>query len=44
MTLEEILAAARAHCWEYGRRGEGGEGREVEDSDTGNNGPQNNGT
>ena len=28
-----------ARCWESGRRGEGGEGREVYESDAGRNGP-----
>ena len=37
-TLEEILAASMARNWEYGRRGDGGGGREVAESDAGSNG------
>ena len=37
--LEEILAAARARRWGYGKRGEGVGGREVAKSDSGSNGP-----
>ena len=44
VTLEEILAAARARRWESGRRGEGVGGREVADSYVGSDGTLYNGT
>ena len=34
-TLKEILAPARERHWKSGRRGEGGGGREVADSESG---------
>ena len=34
-TLEDILEVARARCWESGRCGKGGGGREVAESDVG---------
>ena len=45
-TLKEILAAARARHWKSGRRGEGGGGRDVaeSESDAGSDGPQYSGT
>ena len=36
--LEDILAAARERCWGSGRRGKGGGGREVAESNAGSNG------
>ena len=38
-TLEDILEAAGPRRCEPGRRGEGGRGREIIDSDAGSNGP-----
>ena len=45
-TLKEISATARAQRWKYGRRGEGGEGKEVVEleSKTGSDGPWYSGT
>ena len=42
-TLEDILASARAWCWESVRHGEGGEGREVTEYDEGRDGTNYNG-
>ena len=39
-TLEEILAEARALCWESGWHGEVGGVRELAESDTGSNYPR----
>ena len=38
-TSEYILTVTSAWRWESGRRGEGGGGREVAESDTGGDGP-----
>ena len=43
-TLEDILTAARARRWEYGRNENGGGGREVSESDVGIDGPWYSGT
>ena len=38
--LEEILAVARAWCWEYGNHGKGGRVRKVAEPSTGSDGPR----
>ena len=45
-TLKDILAAARSRCWKSVRRGKGGGGREVAESEAyaGRYGPRYNGT
>ena len=40
VTLEDILETARVRCWESGRCGKCGEGREVAESDSGIDGPR----
>ena len=44
VALEDILALPRARRCESGRRGEGGGGREVAESDAGSDGPRYAGT
>ena len=41
--LEDILDTARVRCWESGKIGKGGEGREVAESDSGIYGPRHDG-
>ena len=38
--LEDILAAARARCWESGRCGKGGGVRDLAEYNVGSNGPR----
>ena len=38
--LEDILDTARVRCWESGKIGKGGEGREVAESDSRIDGPR----